>query len=221
MKTKILERKIEQETYNIIDELSEELNLPVPFYPEVYYINRKSKFETLGLPKRGWEDFELVKKYKNSLCSNRPPIILIGDKDIGHISEEAGHFLHFISSKLTFSQKDSKNLFALYSLTEMLGFFCSKLIDSNRKNIFNKYPDIINEKEKCMKKIEKSEYEPKEFFIYQQGYGLGERLFNAYISKEISRHKIQELFKQKFDTPNEAFFTFSKLKYKTLNHKFV
>ena len=87
MKTKILERKIEQETYNIIDELSEELNLPVPFYPEVYYINRKSKFETLGLPKRGWEDFELVKKYKNSLCSNRPPIILIGDKDIGNTEQ--------------------------------------------------------------------------------------------------------------------------------------
>jgi hypothetical protein len=218
MARKTIQDKIEEETYSVINDIADEFNLSIPFYPEVYWVGNKFKFETLGLSEIEREDFESVKKFRISKYIYSPKIILIGNKNIGQISEEAGHFLHFVNSKLKYNNKNTKNLWALYSIIEMIGYFCSKLMDSGRKNRLKDYSDIIDEREKCMEEIGKWDVDIREFWVYQQGYGLGEILFNSYISGIISKNKIRNLFLQDFEKPNEALITFLKLKYKTLNY---
>ncbi len=50
---------------------------------------------------------------------------------------------------------------------------------------------ILNKLESAFSKVDKEDYE---FLIYNQGYGLGEKLFNSYISNEIPMKNIEKLF---------------------------
>ena len=129
-------------------------------------------------------------------------------------AEEAGHFLHFVSSGLEYDKRSQLDKFGFRVLIEMFGFFCSKLIEPNRENLFSKHPDMIDENGKFSDKIKKSNFDAQEFLIYQQGYGLGEELFNTYISGLISKREICKLFLNNFSTPNETFYTFLRLKEK-------
>ena len=45
------QKKIEQKTYDFIDEIANEFDLKVPFYPEIYWVGQKLKFEKLGIKK--------------------------------------------------------------------------------------------------------------------------------------------------------------------------
>ena len=54
-------------------------------------------------------------------------------------------------------------------------------------------------------------------FIYQQGYGLGEKLFNAYISEIVSKKNIKNLFKTNLNGKNLASVIFLRFKYDILN----
>ena len=241
-----LQEKIEEDTYYIINEIADELDLDIPFYPEVYWIGGDFKFDSLGLHERERDNFEYRKRNKCSSCFHTPNIILIANKHLDITAEEAGHFLHFANSKLQFNNKNHGNHIAISSIVEMVGYFCSKLIHSDRKNKHVGYPDIVDDRDNCLEKIAREymvnsemdlneEYpglseerqlvkfaedyiDTEDFQVYQQGYGMGEGLYNAYISGLIPAKQIKELMLKDFEKENEAVRTFFKLKYNTLNY---
>ena len=213
MVKKSLQKQIEEHAYESLEQIADELKINIPFYPEVYYIGGNFFFEILGLPEKYRDTFEGVKKEKSSIYLCKPRIILIGRNNLEDIAEETGHFLHFANSKLQYDKRRNLDKFSLNVIIEMFGFFCSKLITPNRKNLFSKYPDAINENA-ILDQIEKSGFNKTTFLIYQQGYGLGEKLFDAYLSGLISKREIRKLFLNDFLKPNETFSTFLRLKEK-------
>ena len=52
---------------------------------------------------------------------NNPKIVLIGELKKEHISEEAGHFLHFSNAKIKFSERDKLNTLGL-NIKKLLRF---------------------------------------------------------------------------------------------------
>ncbi len=216
MRASQLQEKIETKLFECLEDIAEEIGLNIPFLPEVYFIGRNFKFETLGLSEKEREDYELVKKGRQSIFFHKQKIILIGTNNIEHISEEAGHFLHITNSHLTLYDKNTKDYLASWIIAEMLGYFSSKLINPDRKNPLNRYPDILNEEDKCMRIINKKGWDTEDFLIYQQGYNLGEKLFNAYISRVTSRRYIRNLFKNNLKGKNNAYSTFLKLRKRLL-----
>jgi len=215
---KNMQEKIEERTYEAIDNIADEIGLDNSKYPEVYWIGRNFKFENLGLSEREREDYEFIIKRKQSSSSHRPLIILIGRDNLEHIAEEAGHHLHFVNSKIKFSKRNKKDLIALHTLIEMFGFFFSKLITPKREAIFQEYPDIVSSQQECKNQIEEKNFNFEEFFIYQQGYGLGEHLFNAYISGLVSAKKIYNFSRSSFEGKDEALKSFICLKYKLIDY---
>jgi len=206
------QEKIEQKFFECVWDIAEELKLDIPFLPEVYWIDRKFQFETLGLPKKERKEYEFVKKDRQSVFFHNQAIVLIGSKNIMNFSEEAGHFLHFANSNLKLYNKSKKDYFASWIIVEMLGFFSSKLIEPSRKNLLTDYPDILGDKEKCLRAIEKNGWEIEDFLIYQQGYGLGEKLFNSYLYGLKKKKDISNLFKDKLEGRGKAYSTFLNLK---------
>lgn len=239
---KTLTERIEEDVFQIIDDIANELNLDVPFYPEVYWLGGNLKFENLGLPEKKEELFRSIKMGNKSYYLHLDNIIFIGENNIGHMSEEAGHFLHLVNSGINLEDRSNEENFSLNSIVEMFGYFCSKLIAPNRKNVILEYPDIFENKEACIEKLamnyvynegvnlEQKTYSPEmealvknrinmsEFAIYQQGYGLGDKLFNAYISGIIPATKIKELMKKDFAKKRSATLEFLTLKYGLLNY---
>jgi hypothetical protein len=242
---KSLQKRVEEDTYQIIDEIADELEIEIPFYPEVYRVSKNLSFKSLGLSERDRDFFGMIKDSGRSAYLYRPKIILIGEMDAGSIAEEAGHFLHFVNSELSFSNKNSMQNNTLSCIIEMLGFFCSKLIDPNRENYFSKYSDILEDRETCLeeiatehirnKKIDLEEMplhltrkekmweiakkyvDMREFVIYQQGYGLGEKLFDSYISGLTPKKNIKKLMLKKYNTGDGVLMEFLKLKYNILH----
>jgi len=210
--SKNLKRLIEQEVYDAIDEIADEFKLNVPIYPEVYYVHKNLKFESLGYVKEHKESFQISKYENESFSSFKPSFIFIGTWNTWHIFEEAGHFLHISQSNLKIGKRSQHDVLATHVLDEMIGYFCSKIGNSSRKPMFRNLPDAIHEREKCIKITEKNGWDFYEFLVYQQGYGLGEKLFNYYISNIISRKKIKKLFTNPLEKKNEALLTFHKLK---------
>lgn len=217
------QEKIEQITYDSLEKIAEEIGVKVPYYPEVYWIGNKLKFEGLGIPNSYKKEFIKSRKRKESIYLVDPKIILIGGYFLEDIGEEAGHFLHLNTSKIKEARMRNVNDFCLNIIIEMFGFFCSKIIKPSRKNPFSRYKDYLSKKAKERKirnKINsfwgiKHRYDPISE-VYQQGYGLGEKLFNAHISKEVPKKKIKKLFMEPFNKKNEALLTFIGLKYNLL-----
>ncbi len=209
---KTLQNKVEGLVYEAIGEIADELDISVTKYPEVYWLHRGLSFKKLGINKKYEEDFKEDKKDKTSRCIPRPKIIFIGNECNEHIYEESAHFLHFLKSKLTFSKRDPQDLMGLYAIIEMFGYFGSKIGNSKRTPYLDKYPDMINEHKKCLKIIKEKNYSQIEFFTYQQGYGLGEKLFNSYISGIVSKEQIDSLMSMPLRNESEALLTFLALK---------
>lgn len=195
----------------------------VPYYPEVYWVGRNLEFEDLGL----WdesnfdeEDFEEYKIKKRNVFLTDSEIILISKESA--IPEESGHFLHFVNSRFNYENLFPVDSFFLSAYVEALGFFTSKLIVPERKNIFGKYQDFlplenvkrISDAKKYFRKIICLNEAEKDFGIYQQGYTLGEDLFNHYISGRISTKKINNLFCAKLEGFGSPTIKFLNLKYK-------
>ena len=207
--------EVEEKVYEAIEDIAEELKINIPFYPEVYWVGRNLSFEELKIHKKYEGHFHNFKERKISAYLNSPKIVLIEELKKEHIAEEAGHFLHFSNAKIKFSKRDKLNTLGLNIIIEMVGYFCSKLISPDRKNIFDEYPDIIHSKKECVTHLEKrfgEGFDEKYFGIYQQGYGLGDKLFNSYISGLISRRDIQRLIFNKMKSPIDSIEMFIGLK---------
>lgn len=214
------QKKIEEVTYNSLEKIAHELEVPIPFYPKVYWVGRKLKFEELGLHKKYKRDFESIKKKRGGEYLIEPKVILIGGYFLEDIGEEAGHFLHCITSGINKVSLKTSDDFCLYSIVEMFGFFCSKLIKPTRENNYKDYKDPLSN---CFKQEESAAKEIKSLNImgdyeifseaYQQGYGLGEELFNAYRSGLIPKESIRNLFANPLSGKKEPLRVFLGLKH--------
>jgi hypothetical protein len=174
-------------------------------------------FKKIGVNKRDLDECFSIKKNSESVYLAKYRIILIREDNIVHLSEEAGHCLHFSKTNIHKRINNFGDQQALQIISEMFDYFCSKLIFPRRINNFANYPDPIFEKKEFEKFSLKNSFDKDNFLIYNQGYGLGDILFNAYVSKEISKREIRKLFLMEFKEPNSGLYTYINLKINTLN----
>lgn len=209
-----LQLKVEE----CIDEIADELGFEISYYPTVYFLSNNFSLKGLGLKKGVFEECSSVKKSHSNIYLLNKKIILLGSKNLAEIAEEAGHFVHHHVSKYHTRKLNKKNLLTFSAISEMLGFFSSKLIVPDRNNPFKFYPDQIFEKRRYKKFESKKNFVKEHFFIYKQGYGLGEILFNSYISEVVSKDFVRNLFLKRFDEDNSPLETFTSLKFGLLNY---
>ncbi|MEK6928731.1 MAG: hypothetical protein AABW65_02115 [Nanoarchaeota archaeon] len=198
------QRKVEETVYEAIETIAEELNLNVPYYPEVYWTGNKLYFDSLYLAEKHRGEMEERQHTRNSWFLTRPEIIFIGrDHPITH-SEEAAHFLHRVNARFTYCNKSRQDNIAIKILDEMLAFFCSKLIVRERGNPYFLHGNSPNG-------VDKKIFDNTDFLIYYQGYGLGERLFYAYTSGKCHKNYIRNIFFRNFQKKGQASKTYIEL----------
>jgi len=227
-------RKIEERAFEIIDDISEELGLKVSYYPEVYWVGRKLKFEELGISESYRHSFDSIKKgllYENefdeetmhheSCIFPKFKIILMGEPRVLPLAEECGHFIHLVNSNLKLNGGNLVDHFGGNTIIEMLGYFSSKLIVPERKNSYRVDKDVFideNKIEEYFVKILKNilsndNLEDYRDLIHDQGYRLGEKLFDYYISGNFSKKDIKKLFCDSMSGEGVPFAKFLNLKY--------
>ncbi|MFQ5532123.1 MAG: hypothetical protein ACE5ES_05915 [Candidatus Nanoarchaeia archaeon] len=227
MRRQKMQEHIVNEFDMLVDEIADELEVEIPYYPEVYWVGRNLEFEKLFIPENHRDEINELKKDRDSFFIPHINIFCIGRDDPIHLAEEASHFVHLVNSRLSHYDKNSVDLFATYVLTEMFGYFGSKLIHPDRRNCFRKHKSMLPPNLKNLNSLGKTlrriaslrgeiEYECE---IYKQAHDLGEKLFQAYISKTIKKREIKNLLKRNFKKTGEATATFLGLKYNTLNFK--
>jgi len=211
--TKSLQDIAEEKVYDILFELENELGLETGKLPEVYYVGKDFDLNSIGLQIK---DNSLIKraiKHYPSFLLTPPGIIFTNSIKKNKLAEEVGHFMHLTSVNLNYTCVEE--IFSFKVLAEMLGFFSSKLIDSSRKNAYRKINEFFP-KEPDHKKfkntliqISNQNFQNFEKGVYAQGYGLGEKMFNYYISGKLSKKKIREIFTNpldsKFETPHQFY----------------
>jgi hypothetical protein len=200
--------EVEEMVYDAVFEVSDEFDLKVDRLPEVYYVYPGFSFDKIGCPTWRWADF----KGDDGQVSINSKIVFIVDRDIDTVFEEAGHFLHFNNSKLKFTKQNVDETREILTISEILGYFSSKLVNSSRRPLYLNYPDAINEESKLIKRVEREGLDFDEVYIYQQGYGLGEKLFDAYISGIVSGDFVRSLFVKNFNRKGIATSTFLSLR---------
>ena len=136
--------------------------------------------------------------------------------------EESSHYLNIINSNINFDKKRglTDHLF-LTTLIETIGFFGSKVLDPSMKNNFEKETDLMKDfpnsiwaiLDACKNKDELPEYFD-EYFIYPQGYTLGDILYFNYVSGKLSKKEIRNLFLNSFEKERNVIETFLKLRQK-------
>lgn len=224
MRYKKKQKSIEEKTERIIDDLANEFELDIKTYPEIYWLGNNRKFESLGINELYKERFINTKRIKRAIYLNRERIILSASNQDKVLAEEAGHFLHFENSGIDPARRNLDNPQDYYSLkiiAEAIGFFSSKLIDSRRKLYLKEYKNFRDFIAKSLESngIHYNNLEAKawenyalkdKFFIYKQGYSLGNELFNNYLAGDINRKQIKRLIKNPF---KENFSATEKLLY--------
>ncbi|VVB80043.1 Uncharacterised protein [uncultured archaeon] len=212
------QKRVEEHVYETIEEIADEFDLEIPFYPEVYYVGRNFDFNSVGvdsfrLELTSSEDDEKEEEEESfhglasaGVCLVRPSIILIKDTDRITISEEAAHFLHFSRSRLLHQKFGKNDTLCLRIFAETLGYLGSKVACPERCNTFNLGPDLYYSSEQefsryfdLLTKKLKSPVASSEYYIYQQARGLGERMFEKYSSGKITKGHIRRLFEEDFD----------------------
>lgn len=211
--------KIEKAIYNSIEEIAENLDLEIPYYPEVYWTGRSLDFYSLGLPINLKKEFDIRKIRRKSYFLSSPGIIFIGKESLTDHVEEAAHFLHATLSNINYKRKSIEDCVAIRILDEMLAYLSSKFVIPERINPYERYKDYTrmkeNERKDFLLQISKYFHQNSDlldFNIYQQGYGLGEAIFHEYCSGRFSLEEVRKLFLQSFDRDNEASSTFIRLK---------
>lgn len=210
-----LTEKIEGKVYSAINEISDELDLNFNLYPEVYWVHPGLSFNKIGIPKEFKTYCTHMKKEKRSMFLPSPWSIWIAEDNPIDIYEESGHAIHHKTSKSSLLNQNKEDELSTHVLMEMIGYFSSKIGNSKRRPVFANIPDIIFEREECMKRLTGKHV--KEFYIYQQGHNLGEKLFNTYLSGIVSKENIKKLFQTNLDGENIASTIFLRFKYDILN----
>ena len=207
------QERVEYEAFSAIDELCEEFNLKISFYPKVYWVGRTLKFEDFGFPTCLEEEFDERINTKQSCYFYKEKVILINKYRWHDIFEESSHFLHISVSQLDLEKKTLREGLWMNVMVEMLGFFGARVLGSKAVNDYFKYPDLMKfySKEKDYFNLRLNEVinfglsDSNQFyncFIYQQGYYLGDILFHNLIKGKISNKEISTLFRDKLDGKN-------------------
>jgi hypothetical protein len=201
MLRQVRQENLEGEVYSAIEEVAQEIQLDVPFYPEVVWIGRNLRFEDSGLPKTYRTTFYMCRRTKSSVYLSRIKTVLLSMDLPEHIIEEGVHFLHLVNSGINSSRRGVQDWSAINVIIEMLGYFGSKLIFPER---VNSYP--IQKRTSLRKRLSlmKKDSGVSEFLIYSDGYFFGERLYREYRARRFSREEVRDLFLRRFDKPLEA-----------------
>jgi len=214
---KSLQILIEERTYDILFELEDELNLNLGVLPEVYYIGRNFNFGDIEIDKKD-PGIKMLKIYPEiGFYFFQKKIIISNTLKEGVLGEEIGHFIHHNFVK-DFS--DIVNDFGASAIGEMIGFFCSKLIDYKRKSPYksDNFQKIYSLKE-MMLEIKSCIKEEGYFdLVHQQGYLMGEKLYNLYISNLISKKEVRKIIQNPLNGHNQAFLEFLRLREKFTGH---
>lgn len=214
------QKQIDQRVCDCMDEVADEFGLKIPFYPKVVWVGRTVKPEYLGFNCIDAEGFYSDKKAKRSCFLPDSNIIVIHDPIMKDIAEESTHALHYaISGIKGFSRSLEDNVF-MDVLIEMLGFFGAKMLEPKSRNRYLNHPDMFKSSYNCPEELVRviqhlkplDNINPLEFFIYQQGYTLGEVLLYGYTKGVVSRRFIKQLFQDKIDSPGQAFKRFVHLR---------
>ncbi len=220
MRWKERQNQVEADVYDVIDELSEELNIKVPYYPEVWWLGNTVKFRDLCLPRYLKREFKIRKKSGVSYYIIVERMVMISKGASRHsILEESAHAFHFIVSGISYRNKDVYNVECLACLVEMIGFLGARLAGSELENPYEDFPDLAYlSKESHIKVHEKliqifgPNFDFDDFFVHQQGYGLADRIYAKYLNGEISIDRIRRMFLSKLLAPNSALYKYMKLK---------
>ncbi len=221
---------IEQAAYDVIDDICDEFDIELNHYPEVYWIGKEGiAFRKLFLKQTYDEEYTNAKINNASIYLRAQNIILINNSNPFYLAEECGHYIHFTASNNSYKNKTRKDNLAISILTEMLGYFSSKLFISERDDVklYTAYPDMyrMSTREKIQFKKDNSikrkyvsypKFDFTEFYIYQQGYSLGDCLYNQYISGLITPKDIRKLFTEQYTEKNSATKRFVELKEATI-----
>jgi hypothetical protein len=214
------QKKVEEKVFEAIDEIAEEFDIPVKEYPAVYWLGRDSDFECIGLSRRYKREFSDTKNNKAGIYFERPKAILLAKECASYIGEEATHFLHTSYSGISSKKKKSIDKVSTKIIVEMLGFFGSKLVNPARINPYRNSEDLLfgcpNKIAELKKRIIRiygsSEEFLEDFLVHQQGYTLGESLFQGYWKGKISKKEIRDLFSNSFRISGSAAIKFFALR---------
>ena len=170
------QEKIEELVFDAIEEIAEEFDLSVPFYPHVYCLNKSTDFKSSGLPDYFKPNFSLIKKSFDAAFIEEPCSIVLGLKpfESAHC-EEATHFVHHVNSGIIRKKRKNQKGEFIFCLSEMLGYFGSMILGEERTNQYNLWPDPYSEPEefnKFLKELRKKYHQPTfliDQLIHQQG----------------------------------------------------
>lgn len=213
MRWKERQRRVEEHVYDAIHHLEDEFDLELDHLPEVRWFGRNGYFEDLGLPEKYREDVEENRASRGSIYLTRPKMVIINRFCPYHINEEAAHYFHLNHSDIKLTHLTKIDWLTTVILTEMFGFFGSKIVDCSRENDqFKNFPDhvgmaVTNPSEfgsalACFDDAEKRSN--MNTIIYKQAYELGDRLFFAYEMGIISKQRVQEFLSRDFSKKGES-----------------
>jgi len=202
---------IEVAIFDAIDEIAEEFNLNIPFYPDVHCLDKSTGFDDFYLPDYFKKDFNNIVRSLDACFIQESCSIVLGLNPLkSDYGEEATHFVHHTNSGIKRKRRDNSELEFINCLSEMLGYFGSLVLGEERINHYSQWPDPYSQKKEFhefLKELRKKYPNPiflMDHMIHQQGYGLGERLFYSYQNSDISKKDIMDLFKNDFSEKNEA-----------------
>jgi len=205
------QERIEEAVFDSIEEIAEEFDLNVPFYPNVHCLDELTEFEELCLPDYFKEDFDEIGKNLDALFIQKSCSIILGLKPFkSDLGEEATHFVHYINSRIKKRRRENSEKEFIFCISEMLGYFGSLFLGEERMNQYSQWPDPYSQKgefKEFLKELKKKYSKPiflMDHLIHQQGYCLGERLFYAYQNSHISKREITNLFRNNFGRENDG-----------------
>lgn len=218
--------KIEAAVYEAINELADELGVDVPDYPLVVWAGRTVSFNDLCVPVRYLsmvDDIRIIFEYcrcqKISFYYHELRTVFIFNDNLIDIKEESAHALHLLLTNPSLNKRGRQDKTCFDVLIEVNGFLGARLIGSTFSNPYQEFPDMSRLTDKGIADLKEvygqdglSEDDFVDDFIHQQGYGLGENIYQAYLKGRISLAFIRRLFLDRWPGKNSAIKKFKRLK---------
>ena len=206
-----VQQKVEELTFEFIDDIADEFGIPIKNYPEVYWIGKDGvSFDEVFLPPEYKEFFENNRLRGHSFTFDKYPVVCISLPFRFHIAEEAAHFVHNSSYPRFFPHDDEDSRFNADIFSEMLGYFGSKIICPSRRSSFAVLPDYENltilQQSRLIShlwKVGNGFMTLYDFYVHQKGYKLGEALYQSYSTGNFSSARIAYLFRREFSSQKD------------------
>lgn len=205
-----VQQKVEELTFEFIDEIADEFNISIRQYPEVYWIGKDGvSFDKVCLPAEYRNFFENNRARGDSFTLDKYPVVCIGSFFKTDIAEEAAHFVHNSINPKFFPHNDDSS-FNAHVFSEMLGYFGSKIICPSRRSSFVDLPDYENlsmpKQSRLISylwRVGKGSMTLYDFVVHQNGYKMGEALYQAYSTGNFSSARIAHLFRREFSSQKD------------------